>query len=298
MTPQKKAKRGRTRIYAPNMSRKEKRLLRAQRKLEATGVEIEHEDTRPDKVLLQDMIDRFKMLREMAKAAAEGAIPSLCVPGAPGIGKTYNIEDVMTIINATWSRVTGTISAIELFKEAYRFRFKGNVIVIDDGDKVFRDEDTLNLLKAMTDSSRTRMLNWRTNSEFLDAEDGEEPIEKTFIYNGSVIFLSNLNFQDQVDSGRGKNVDHMGALISRSYYLDLKIHNRRAISLWINHVCTEGKMFEVEGIDAETGKKILKWCDDHQGKLREYSLRTVHKVCNLVKMGPTWETAALYTLCR
>lgn len=300
MSPTKKKKAGRSRKYAPGTSRAEKRRLRKLEALGRTGVDVNlaKEDKRTDKELLQDMVDRFVMLNKLADEAKKGNIPSIIVPGAPGIGKTFNVmlrmEDPTN--RAVFERVTGTISAIELYKAAFRFRHKGNIIVIDDGDKVFRDEDTLNLLKAMTDSSRRRILNWRTNSEFLIDEAGE--VDRTFQYEGSVIFLSNIDFQTNVDAQKGRNWEHMEALISRSLYLDLRVHNRRSISLWINHVCTDGKMFEMEGVGAEEGKTLLKWLHTNQSHLREYSLRTVHKLCNLHKMGSDWEPAARYTLCR
>lgn len=283
---------GRTPKYAPGTTRREKRLVRSQDKLEKKGVVITKVKEMTDEELLADMVARFGMFRQMLKACIDGKIPSLIVPGAPGIGKTYNTEEVMVENKAIWVKVSGTITAIELFKLAFKYRFSGNVIVIDDGDKVFRNEDALNVLKAMTDSSQHRTLSWRSNSEFL------EDVDQVFEYKGSVVFLSNINFQEFVDAGRGKNVEHMEALISRSLYLDLLVHNRRAISLWINYICTVGKMFEKEGVEVKVGTMLLKWLHKEQGHLREYSLRTVHKLCNLHKMGINWESAAKFTLCR
>lgn len=297
MSP-KKSKPGRARKYAAGTTRQEKKRLRKLEALGRTGVDttLAKEDTRPDKELLADMIGRFDMLKTLTRGCTTGKVPSVIVPGAPGIGKTYNVDQELAVTAAVHVRVSGTISSIELYKLAFRYRLKGQVIVIDDGDKVFRDEDTLNLLKAMTDSGRRRVLNWRTNSEFLVDDQGE--VDRTFEYEGSVIFLSNINFQENVDAQRGRNWEHMEALISRSLYLDLRVHNRRAISLWITHVCTEGKMFELEGVPEADGKILLKWLHTEQSKLREFSLRTVHKLCNLWKMGSEWESAARYTLLR
>lgn len=292
-----KRKVGRTPKYAPGTSRAEKRLLRAQAKLEKKGVKIEKVKELTDDQLLDDMKARFAMLREISTGCTTGHIPSVIVPGPPGIGKTYNVDDVMRITGAIHERISGTCSEIELYKLAYQYRFKGNVIIIDDGDKVFRNEETINLLKAMTDSRPIREISHRTNSEFLTDAAGA-PIEKETVYEGSVIVLSNIDFQENVDTGRGRGVEHMEALISRSLYLDLRAMSRRAISLWINYICTEGKMFEMEHIDPTLGTAMLKWLHGNQGNLREYSLRTVHKLCNLAKMGPNWASAGLYTLCR
>lgn len=298
MSPRKVKVKGRKRIYPEGIDRKERRRLRALNKLEKGGVDVSHakEDKRSDKELLEDMKNRFYWLNRLTEDCTKGLQPALIVPGAPGIGKTHNVMGTLERLGTKFEKVGGTISSIELYKAAFVNKHKGNVILVDDGDKMFRDEDSLNLLKHMTDSSRRRILNWRTNSDLLITDDGQE-VDRTFQYEGSVIFLSNLNFQENVDAQRGKNWEHMEALISRALYLDLRVHNRRAISLWVNYVCTEGKMFEVEGVTPEMGDRLLKWLHTNQSQLREYSLRTVHKLCNLSK-GENWEGAAQYTLLR
>lgn len=286
------------RKYAPGTSRMEKRRQRALDKLAKKGVNVAlaKEDTRPDKELLSDMINRMDMLDTMLEACARGQIPALIVPGAPGIGKTFHAERKLNALQeqgvCRWIKINGTNTPVEIFKLAFEYRRKGSVIVIDDGDKALDNEESLNLLKAMTDSSKRRVLNRRSNS---DTMDGVEPV---FEFEGSVVVISNIDFQAYVDLGRGKNVDHMEALISRALYLDLKIHNRRAISLWVTHVSTDGHLFELHNIDEPTGKQILAWLHEHNADLREYSLRTVVKMCNLVHIGSNWKSAALYTLCR
>ena len=252
--------------------------------------------TRTDAELLAAIKERFEMMRELAAAAGKGQVPSLIIPGAPGIGKSYTVMDVLDSQEIKYSRITGGISAVELYAMGFHHRNRGEVIFIDDSDMVFRDEDTMNILKAMTDSSKKRTVSWQKQNNTL-VNDGVDP---EYEYKGSLIFASNQDFQRIVDESANKYAPHMAALISRAYYMDLLVHTRRALSLWINYICTEGKMFAKEDISDALGKEILVWLHDHQVSLREYSLRTVHKICALTKLHgrSKWGTLAEGTLCR
>jgi hypothetical protein len=249
-----------------------------------------------DTELLNEIVSRFAMLDEMTEAAGKGQIPSLIVPGAPGIGKSYGILNTFERCSIRHKRITGGISAPELYSLSFNHRAKGNVIFIDDSDMVFKDEDTMNILKAMTDSSRVRTVSWAKQNREM-ANDGIDP---EHVFNGSVIFASNKDFQRIVDEKSNASAVHMEALISRAYYMDLLVHTRRALSLWINYICTEGKMFDKEDVDPKTGKEILAWLQTNRDNLREYSLRTVHKMCALTKIHgrTTWQDKAVKNLCR
>lgn len=266
-----------------------KEVLQARKEAEA-----EVAPRRPDGEILEDLLARFDMLDTLTHAAALNQISALIVAGRPGIGKTYTIDQRLTAMGGKFVSVSGGISAVELFALGYRHRKEGQVIVLDDCDGVFRDEECLSVLKAMTDSGRVRRVSWLKNSPSLD-NDG---IDRSYIYNGSIIFATNLDIQTTVDEAKSKNASHMAALISRALYLDLHLHDNHSLSLWINHVATEGRMFEIEGIAPEMGTEILEYLHANKNELREYSLRTVRKVCGLTKVGGDWRKMATMSLCR
>jgi len=74
--------------------------------------------------------------------------------------------------------------------------------------------------------------------------------------------------------------------MSRSLYLDLCLHDRQAIHLWVEHVATTGRMFQREGVTAAVGAHIMQFLKQHRDDLREYSLRTVMKLCGLARSHP------------
>lgn len=259
------------------------------------GIKLFNPDDYSDAELKKLIIERFGALEKLVTLAAKGDIPVLVVPGAPGIGKTYRTNRVLKALGTEYVTINGTISPVELFKLGYHYRAKGKVILMDDADKLLRDEDGVNILKALTDSGDKRIVSWKKDSASL-ADDG---VEQTYEYEGSIILLSNVDFQSYVDAGRGRGSEHMGAIISRAYYLDMLVHDRRALHLLIDHVFLQEGMAEIEKVSPTVAKDILAFLHENAPNLREYSLRTVHKVCKLTKHeGEAWESLARMTLCR
>ena len=116
---------------------------------------------RSDSEVLADLSERFTMLRKLTQAAIEQNIRALVVTGAPGVGKTYNVEDVLSSKEDNrFEIVKGSLSAVNLYKLGWDYRRPGNVIVLDDADSIFTDEEALNLLKALCDSSKNRRVSW------------------------------------------------------------------------------------------------------------------------------------------
>ena len=251
---------------------------------------------RSDAEVLEDLTMRFGMLAKLTKAAIDRNTRSLVVSGAPGIGKTFTVEQVLeNERNARFTVVRGTLSGVNLYKLGYEFRNPGNVIVLDDADGIFNDEDALNILKALCDSSDNRRVHWLKESHALK----EDEVPQQYDFHGAMIFISNIPFQDMVDRGGGKLIPHFEALLSRSLYLDLMLHDRQAIALWVRHVATAGKLFRREGVSEAIGAEILTFIDTHRDNLRELSIRTLMKGCALAKGNPRdWKQMAGVLLCR
>lgn len=249
-----------------------------------------------DTEVLQDLQDRFSMLDKLTHGASRNQIRALVVTGAPGVGKSHTVYTVLEKMPEERREVVkGGISAVELYKLGYRMRKSGSVIVLDDADGIFSDEEALNILKALCDSSETRRVSWLKDSGTLR----DDNVPQSYEFQGSFIFISNVDFQKFVDEGGNKFVKHFEALMSRSLYLDLRLHDRQAIHLWVEHIATTGKMFSREGVPEKLGQQILTFLRNNRDDLREYSLRTCMKVIQLVKANPQdWEKMAHVVLCR
>lgn len=249
-----------------------------------------------DSKILSDVKERFEILSLLTKGTIAQNIRAMVVTGAPGVGKTYTVEQILERqAKDKHEIVRGTLSAINLYMLAWKYRHPGNVIVLDDADDIFHDEDALNILKVLCDTSANRTVSYRKEAHQLKEQD----IPQSFPFNGAMVFISNVDFQKFVDEGKNKFAAHMGALMSRSLYLDLQIHDRKSLGVWVAHIAESGRIFDREAVPQHLRKPILNFIKDNRDNLRELSIRTLMKLCGLAKDNPArWESMARVLLTR
>lgn len=230
----------------------------------------------------------FKMLDDVAEAVADGIIRGLVVSGPPGIGKSHGIEAVFEkrdIFNNVggfdkdYVIVSGNATAIGLYKTLWDYREKRHTVIFDDCDGVLADELSLNILKAALGSGSRRMITWKAESRVLNNDD----IPNSFEFKGSVIFLTNINFDRTRES---KIKHHLEAIRSRCHYLDLEIDSQSDMLLRIQQVIKDG-MLDTYKFDEATKATILSFVQDNVEFLNELSLRTVIKIADFVKAKPS-----------
>jgi hypothetical protein len=171
------------------------------------------------------------------------------------------------------------------------------VLVFDDCD-VWDDPDALNILKAALDSGKRRRIWWNSDSSFLR----KEGIPTDFEFNGSCIFVTNLDFNDR----RSKKITaHLEALQSRCHYLDLTINTERDKMLRIKQVHADASKDSVGGLfadydfDADQANQIMDFMWDNRTKMREISLRMSLKIADLFRIDASdWKGLARETCMR
>lgn len=256
-------------------------------------------ETQPTVDKYSEIFKRFGMLQTLGEAVVQGNMNSLMVAGAPGVGKTYELERRLeAAINKkdieSFVSIKGTISALILYKTLYENKEKGQVVLLDDVDRIFGDEEAMNILKAALDSSVVRKVCWGKNSRFLQ----DEGIPNEFSYSGQVIFITNTN-PDKVIAKEGRMSPHMNALISRCVFLDLCIHEPSEILMRIEQVMKNSTILDDLNLDDTQADMILNWMRLHTNSLRSVSIRTVLQLAGFVKTSPTeWEDIATATLIK
>ena len=265
--------------------------------------DLDHD--RSDAQLLSDIQDRYNMMTKLGQGAVKGNVRGVVVSGAPGVGKTYELERILQH-KAEKSRqfhfehLKGTISPINLYKKLYDYGSPGSVLLIDDADDVFFDATSLNLLKAALDSSSVRNIGWHTESSALK-EGGEQVYPTSFEYQGSIVFITNICFQTVIDEGKQKKiVPHLNALMSRSLYLDLKIHSLRALSVWVDYLVNSKNILVREfGLTKTQQRAATNWMKENATGMRTFSIRDSLKIGQMMKSDPQdWESAAEMLLLR
>lgn len=274
-------------------------------------IEEETDDTISGRI-----IETFDALREVSKGVADGVIRGLVIAGAPGVGKSYEViktvedhglvdkaellenigddetDDMIDSLNLTNTRmyelVKGHITASSLYELLYRNRHENNTIIMDDIDAIFSDDKALNILKAALDTSSKRRLTWAVANGRADG------VPCVFDFNGSIIFISNLDFEKMREKASvGK---HIEAIMSRCIFLDMGIKTTREKVIRIKQVAINEGLFEQNGVtDPSLQNEIMEWMYDNADKFRELSLRTIVHLSNLCKMN-NWKAIARQTL--
>ena len=253
-----------------------------------------------DEQIIERMRERFQILDDMTQASIDGVVRGMVVTGPPGVGKSFGVEqvleknslfDVLANNKLRFEVIKGASSAIGLYKVLYNNADKNSVLVLDDCDTVLYDETSLNLLKAALDSCKKRKLCWNTDSALLRREG----IPDSFEFNGSVIFITNLKF----DNVRGKIKDHLAAIMSRCHYLDLTMDTTREKVLRCKQIVADGMLNEYDFTKAEE-EDVMDFMIGNKEKMREISLRMVTKLADLKKSfgEEKWKRTAEVTCMR
>lgn len=238
---------------------------------------------------------RFQVFETLVDDVISGDIRGLIVSGPPGMGKSHPIEYKLKEVESS-RIVKGHASAKGLYELLYQYKDEGSVIVMDDADSIFGDERALNLLKSAMDTTETRILSWVTGSAFgASVEDDDRDVPTSFVFEGSIIFITNLDFDGMIARGN-RIAKHLEAIISRTHYVDLMLKSSRDMLVRIKQVVRDTKMLNY--LNASERKEVIAFLEDNIGKLRELSLRTALKVGDLKKSNSNWFEIAKITCCK
>lgn len=244
---------------------------------------------------------RYDALDRMAARIAKRKVPSLIVSGPPGLGKSFSIRKALATEfpegedktledtkdedsmqdegleiegQKNYDIISGSVSAVGLYQALWYCR-NGGILVLDDCDDVFRDETALNLLKAALDSSPVRTISWRKEAKWLE----EYGIADRFAFKGCVVFLTNIDFEQVIQSGK-RDAEHFKALIDRSMYLCLTLRSRRDFMIRIRQVSEgpQGMLADQFGLTEEQSEEVLDFVAQHQTRFYNLSLRLVGQV--------------------
>jgi hypothetical protein len=242
------------------------------------------------------ILERFDILDVLTEATTCGNSRALIVSGPAGLGKSYTVEKHL----ANWDPnelqhtiIKGYVRATGLVKLLYQYRHPNNVIVFDDADSIFFDDVSLNLLKAVCDTTERRRVSWLSEGKLVD-EDSAELIPRSFDFEGSIVFITNYDFDAMIDKGH-KLAPHLQALVSRAHYIDLAMKTRRDYLVRIRQVIRQGLLSHLSEPQRDD---VIAFIEQNHDKLRELSLRMAIKLGGLRKQGGEWQKIAKITCCK
>jgi hypothetical protein len=178
--------------------------------------------TTPSKMSFMSVVETrnpetmFGNLERLTKMVGRGIQPSLVITGMAGVGKTHLVKETLKQMGLKESydfeHFKGKATAAGLYLTLYANSDK--IVVLDDCDSVFKDDDAVNILKAALDSYDTRQISYISSKPLKD-EFGE-PVPARFEFTGKVIFISNIN-QSKLDE----------AIRSRSFVADISMNTEQ-----------------------------------------------------------------------
>jgi Cdc6-like AAA superfamily ATPase len=154
----------------------------------------------------------FANIERLTKMVGRGIQPSLVITGGAGTGKTHLVKSTLEQMGFNESKefvhFKGRATPAGLFITLYENSDK--IIVLDDCDSIFKDDDAVNILKAALDSYDTRKISYISTKTLKDEFGGEVP--RHFEFTGRIIFISNID-QSKLDE----------AIRSRSFVSDVEL---------------------------------------------------------------------------
>lgn len=260
----------------------------------ANGLPPSAPPEKTDGELLEEIRGKFHTLKVLSEAATKGKIRSMIVSGSPGTGKTH---EVMAAIGREEARnpmfyssvIKGTISPVALYIELFNAR--DGILVLDDSDSAFEDNEALQLLKAATESNANRHISYRKMSSVLE----NAGIPNSFIFKGCVIVLTNTDLED----ARKSKAPHYDALISRSHFISAVLKTNREKILRIKSIVEDTDILDNILPDKSTHAEVVDFIDRFSGDFRELSIRTVVKLAELRgAFDADWQVIARTTLLK
>lgn len=256
----------------------------------------------PEKIETDEEIDariaeRFNILDSLVDDVIEGDIRALIVSGPPGLGKSYLVETKLSDFDpngTNYKIVKGKATAAGLYRILFEYSDEGQILVFDDADSIFFDDNCLNFLKAVCDSNEKRVLSYLSEGNIYSEEKACN-VPKTFEFNGTIIFITNYDFEKEIER-KNKLAPHMEAMMSRSHYVDLGMKNRRDCLVRILQLIKVGML---NGLTEDQSNEVVSFLKENINNLREVSNRTALKIATLVRKGKkNWQQIAKVTTCK
>jgi len=233
---------------------------------------------------------RFGFVTDMVNMVAQGTQASVVICGPGGLGKSHTVMQALkskgfqdvTLADpdhATEAKSYTVVKGYSTAKGLFRLLWenKDGVLVFDDCDSVLKDAVSLSLLKSALDSYSRRIITWR--ADFKD-----DDIPNSFLFNGRVVFISNMNTQ-QLDQ----------AVVTRSLCVDLSMTTQQKVER-MQHLLTSADFMQEYTLAHK--QDAMQLIDRVQDSVKELSLRTLIQ-CVKIRSANTrnWSELAEYAIC-
>lgn len=286
--------------------------------IETFDINAAEDSKETDEEARERIMLRYNTMKRLAPKVIQNRLRSLIVSGPPGLSKSWTIKkavdesgrlrhDGMLDVggggpmevdgmrtNGWYDWISGGCSEVGLYRALWNMR-NGGVLIFDDCDGIFRDEDSINLLKIATDTTKERLVSWRKNATWLD----DYGIDRTFDFRGTIIFLTNIDFEKTIATEQKMTV-HYKAFIDRAAYLCLTVRSARDFMIVLDEFAANPKNGFLRqapyNLNDREIKQMFDFIKEHQRDFYNLSLRLVGQLAEQMREDPEyWQADAKAT---
>lgn len=238
-------------------------------------------------ITVQDKWDTYEF--KIHQILQTGYPKALLAYGTGGVGKTYTLdkalselelrpfddmihansvgetgqqydddgEEIQRYDNYDYVKITGSTGKRSIHEALYYNRDK--IIVFDDCDSMWEDDELMNVLKGALDTSGDGTISFKQD---LKVGEGEK-IPKRFKFEGRVIFISNYSRQDFIKAGASPIVDSRASAIDLSMTADQTLDRMEQIAPHVSIKNNKGLKMAIEPTDRANAIKMLREVKDY-----------------------------------
>ena len=204
--------------------------------------------------------ERFEYVGMMVDMVAMGISPSVLITGLSGIGKSFivrsRLEENGFVEGQDYLKISGHSTPMGLYTLLHDHR--DQCLVFDDCDSIFKEESSVNILKAALDSYDVRTVCWQSTRL-------PDELDPSFEFKGQIIFVSNLT-ADRFDEPTK----------SRTFVIDLQM-SRKEICEHMRNILPSLEPKLNMGIKSEVIDELEIRCDSFE----QFNIRTFIKACRV-----------------
>jgi hypothetical protein len=244
------------------------------------AVPLRRSDMLDLKATMASVTAKFNVYRTLIEGLGKQQMRHLIVSGDPGVGKSFEAEDVLTKFARTGRvrvcKSSGHMTPLALYNHLYTYRRANDINMFDDCDSVFQIKHTLNILKAATDTKPNRAITWESTSKKMLAPYYE--------FDGQVLLLTNI------DMYADNCYETYRPLLDRVQYFRLELTPEEKVGRIVQVIFRKSpKPIHTDEVSA--------WLLMHYEKFGQYlSIRTAVKLLELAATSRDWQGIAQSTM--
>ena len=246
------------------------------------------------KARIEKELDKHYQSLELFLRGVENNNWSMIVNGPAGSGKSEIVKEVLGD-HDDCLKVSGSMSAVMLYTYMHKMKKKGQILIIDDTDKVLEDIECLEVLKAGLGSSGA--IDWSKYSNALQ----KTKTPKKFTYQGRMVIITNKSFKTQTEHSTQMTrlQEAQSPLLSRVQYFRAGLPNAEwqieALKFYQKReklLCFQDE-FGKQRVPMKVQNLLIKYISDNRDEVREISFRTLANLLELYEQDDkNWEMMA------